>query len=119
MTMEKKIKIGLIVLSAGIVLISGLVLFLSNEKPSLEPSLNEMKKCYSDDDLVQCVKVKADCCGCNAGGTAIAINKRYKSYWENRLAEKCKEIECPAVMSNDPSCFQKVGCINDECQLYD
>lgn len=79
------------------------------------------KTCETEVDFYSCVqgsdciKVKADCCGCNAGGSAAAINKNFKNQWKSN----CNEvgIACPAVMSNDPSCFQEPECVNNKCVL--
>ncbi len=70
--------------------------------------------CSQDSD---CVSVKAGCCGCNAGGTNISINKNYKKEWESKLLEECKNLFCPAVMSDDPSCFAKPRCVGNKCVL--
>ena len=121
MVMRKKTKIGLISLLIGIALTSGLVLFLFNKKPNKPSSVNmaTMIKCNSKAaDINQCVKVKADCCGCQEGGKNIPINRNYKSYWESKLRKKCKDVMCPMVISNDPSCSQKVSCIDNRCQLH-
>lgn len=69
--------------------------------------------CSADSD---CVPVRADCCGCNAGGKATAINSKFIFEWN----DKCKKTEpvmCPAVMSNDPSCFGTVKCVNNICEM--
>jgi len=69
--------------------------------------------CSADSD---CVAVRADCCGCNAGGKAMAINNRYIFDWNG----KCKTSEpvmCPAVMSDDPSCFGAPKCVNSRCEI--
>ncbi len=68
---------------------------------------------YSCDVDSDCVSVKEDCCGCNAGGKAISINKKYQSEWNNGL--NCAGIMCPAVMSNDPTCSSKPKCENNKC----
>lgn len=66
--------------------------------------------CEKDSD---CISVKADCCGCTAGGAAISINIKYRQEWNKKL--NCAGIMCPAVMSDDPSCSQKPKCINNSC----
>ncbi len=77
------------------------------EKPQID-----FYSCSQDSD---CIKVKNDCCGCNAGGSATAINKNFKTQWKGN----CNEIgiACPAVMSNDPSCFAEPKCENNKCVL--
>ncbi len=64
-----------------------------------------------------CVKVDSGCCGCNAGGNASSINKIYENIWKNKISNDCKEISCPAVMSNDPSCSGVLKCINNKCTI--
>ena len=63
---------------------------------------------YSCNQNSDCISVKKDCCGCTAGGSAIAINKKLEDEWNEKL--DCEEIGCPAVMSDDPSCFQEPKC---------
>lgn len=70
--------------------------------------------CTQDSD---CVSVKNDCCGCTAGGSAVAINKSLESEWQKKL--DCKEIMCTAVMSSHPSCFQEPKCVESKCILAD
>ena len=84
------------------------------EEIEVKDEIADWKICSADTD---CVKVDADCCGCNAGGKAVAVNKNYKEEWEKELLEKCKDIVCPAVMSEDPSCFGAVKCVNNVCQI--
>lgn len=70
--------------------------------------------CNLDSD---CVSVKADCCGCTAGGKATAVNKNYENNWKNKLQSDCKEIACPYAMSNDASCFESPKCVSNKCVL--
>lgn len=70
--------------------------------------------CINDSD---CIKTSKDCCGCNAGGEATAINKNFENDWKSKSAKDCKEIMCPAVMSNDPSCFENPKCVSNKCIL--
>ena len=65
----------------------------------------------------ECVKVKADCCGCNAGGTAAAINNERLPNWLSALETKCREIACPAVISNDWTCNVEPKCVKNKCTL--
>ncbi len=62
-----------------------------------------------------CVKVDSGCCGCDAGGNASSVNKIYEKDWKGKLLNDCKEIMCPAVISNDPSCSGVLKCINNKC----
>lgn len=77
-----------------------------------ESAATDIFSCKSDSD---CVSVKADCCGCTAGGAAIAINKEHKKKWLNDLG--CETIFCPAVISDDPSCIGKPECVNNKCAI--
>ena len=72
---------------------------------------------YSCDQDSDCISIDKNCCGCNAGGSAVAINKKFKDDWNKKL--NCEKIMCPAVMSNDPSCFQEPKCENNKCILAD
>ena len=65
----------------------------------------------------ECVKIKADCCGCNAGGTAAAINNERLSKWLSTLETKCQEIACPQVISDDWTCKVEPRCVKNKCTL--
>jgi len=95
---------------------NGFNVFYSNEFTIKEKTAEapvDFCSCTEDSD---CISVKADCCGCTAGGKAISINKAYLNEWLNKLG--CKDIMCPAVMSGDPSCInKKPKCENNKCIL--
>lgn len=81
-----------------------------------EKTVETSKDFYSCDQDSDCVSVKADCCGCTAGGKAIALNKAHQNGWLENLG--CKDTMCPAVMSNDSSCINKEPkCENNKCKL--
>lgn len=64
----------------------------------------------------ECGVVPSYHCGCSAGGTNIAINKK----WMNRYFEERAENEntCVDIISNDPSCFAKdTTCRFGKCRL--
>lgn len=69
--------------------------------------------CSQDSD---CISVKAGCCGCTAGGRAVAINKSYKNSWRGNCKEEMP-VMCPMVMSDDPSCFAEPRCVKNKCVL--
>ncbi|NYZ75185.1 hypothetical protein H0O03_02880 [Candidatus Micrarchaeota archaeon] len=81
--------------------------------PEATPS-EELRACSSDDD---CIKVATSCCSCNSGGTATTINQNSKQQWDERLRQECTGVMCLAVMSNDPSCFAKPTCVQNQCTL--
>lgn len=72
--------------------------------------------CIIDSD---CVKVDAGCCGCNAGDSRIAINKKYTEEWKQQL--NCTgDIACIQVVSSDPSCFDEqtqAKCVQGTCKI--
>jgi len=70
--------------------------------------------CQEDND---CVSVKSGCCGCNAGGKAMPLNKNYLGVWIDKLNRECRSVGCATVMSNDWSCFAPPKCINQRCTL--
>jgi len=72
----------------------------------------DFNSCTADSE---CVPVRADCCGCNAGGKAAAINKKFIFEWNKQPS--CAGIMCPAVMSNDPSCSGVPKCVNNKCEI--
>ncbi len=67
----------------------------------------------------ECVVVRSDVCGCNAGGTNIAINKTFEAEWNSELLERQKtgRITCLAVISDDWTCTAKPKCVNKKCSL--
>lgn len=72
---------------------------------------NEILACSSDSD---CISVRADSCGCTAGGKATSINKNYQDQWEKDHPGKI----CPAVMSGHWTCLKVTPrCISNECKL--
>ena len=82
---------------------------LPHPKLEISPS-----KCFADSD---CIVVQNDCCGCNSGGKNKAIAGNYKDIWDRELGDKCKQIGCLSVLSQDISCFSNPVCENDLCTL--
>ncbi len=93
-----------LILFTGIFLLGGCV---ERQEP-------DFYSCISDSD---CISVKSGCCGCNAGGFAAAINRKSEGEWRDKLSGDCREIACPAVESDHPSCFQEPGCVEGKCVL--
>lgn len=108
----KKKKLPYDILATCVLVIVGVGLFIYLNKPT--NITDSIYKCNKDND---CVSVKSDCCGCTAGGSNTAINKDYLDYWNQKLSDECKEIGCPAVMSDHWTCFAKPKCVNGKCQL--
>lgn len=83
--------------------------------PSVQ--IADLDSCTSDSD---CISVKADCCGCNQGGKAKAINKGKYVIYETSL--QCNDdinnkIFCAQVISGDPSCSAVPKCVSNKCTL--
>ena len=73
----------------------------------------DVKYCEQDND---CIKVKEGCCGCEMGGSSIAINKKYLDYWNNKLSDDCKGVMCLAVYK----CVKDAPkCIDNKCELVE
>jgi hypothetical protein len=70
--------------------------------PSAEPA----DRCTTADD---CELVDA-CCGCNAGGKKLAIRKDAVAAFEASRAQRCGDVLCAQVMSEDPSCDAEAIC---------
>lgn len=67
--------------------------------------------CLTDNE---CVTVRADGCGCTAGGSNTSINQKYKTEWE----EVHPAQMCPAVMSKNASCIGVAPkCVSGRCKL--
>lgn len=113
---EKSTKITIIIL---IILAFGSIYFLINNffvSPMSKIDQGLMSSCQSDSD---CTIVPADCCGCNAGGENTAININYREQWSEKLADECKNVFCPQVMSDHWTCFAGVECKNNVCTLVE
>ncbi len=86
--------------------------FPSSSTTSIPNPTQSFFQCSQNSD---CIMVNADRCGCNGGGKATAINRRYVQEWNNQFP---KGVMCLAVMSNDKSCIGTIPqCINNQCQL--
>ena len=57
--------------------------------------------CQTDAD---CALVTDGCCNCNEGGKQRAIMSRSRAAYEKRRKSICRQIMCPAIMSEDASC---------------
>ena len=82
-----------------------------NKLPEVTSSL---RTCRNDDE---CVRVSADCCGCSAGGQALALNEESVAAWEATLKTKCGPTTCLAVMSDHWTCSAEPKCIKNKCTL--
>ncbi len=79
-------------------------------KPTSTTSAN-FYQCTADTD---CVSIRADNCGCQAGGKATAINKQYVSQWEEAHPVR----NCVAEVSADPTCLGVIPkCSENQCKL--
>lgn len=71
--------------------------------------------CKSDAD---CVAIPADCCGCSAGGTQVAVAKADKAKTMAARAKSCgATTACITMLSTDPSCAKKAACEKARCVL--
>ena len=87
-----------------------------NQDEIKEPLDAYFYECREDSD---CVSVRGECCGCSSGGTATAINKKYKEEWENKLINNCQNNLCLAGISDDWTCFAEPECIKGKCELVE
>ena len=71
---------------------------------------DDQLKCEKDSD---CAVTTSHGCNCSAGGDQVAINSKNKKSWE----KKFDDISCIAVVSDDPSCEQKVACVKNKCVM--
>lgn len=77
---------------------------------TVSPESDNILACLDDSE---CIAVRADNCGCTAGGTATSINKNYVDLWEK---DHPLQI-CPAVMSLDWTCSAIPQCLSNQCKL--
>ena len=81
------------------------------EVNELEPGKTNDNYIVVNDDFArgctqdsECESVRADICGCNAGGKARAVIKWKKQIYLQKLRDSNKNIMCTQVLSNDKSC---------------
>jgi len=108
---------NIIYLIVGILLVAGLVSSYFYFFLPMIKSAQTDKNVYSCEIDTDCVKFQADCCGCNQGGKAKTVNKKYEAQLKNQMDNLCKDIICPQVISTDASCSKQPKCINQECAL--
>ncbi len=77
-----------------------------------EPEV-DFRACTQDSD---CVKVPADCCGCQAGGASIAINKAYLEVWNEKKLGACQGIACIQLYK---CADDEPECVENECRLVE
>jgi hypothetical protein len=70
--------------------------------PVIEPPTS----CTTADD---CDLVDA-CCGCNAGGKRIAIRKDAVAAFTASREQRCGDVMCAQMISQDPSCDAEAIC---------
>lgn len=72
--------------------------------------------CKADSDCA--VLENPDCCGCTAGGSAVAVRRDRLEALTARLHIECEEQSCPSVMSTHPTCLGTVPtCVASSCEL--
>lgn len=120
---EKVLKF--IVISGVVLIAIGFFAFISlkstddvqkpdNSSQDLDPSEEELYACESDSD---CLMVNGDCCGCELGGSSIAINAKYADYWNKKLVPECKEFSCPDITPEDIRCDFFPQCLKNKCSV--
>ncbi len=73
------------------------------------------RACRTD---AECVKTTLDCCGCTAGGDAVAVNQRSQSRFERRRARACGEIvTCVTAISSSWTCTGTPICAAGSCRI--
>ena len=69
-------------------------------------SVPKEKFCFFD---FECSVVKANCCGCQMGGSSTAVNWLYKRNWESNIEKNCGNVGWLAVylcINVKPTCEQ-------------
>jgi len=84
-------------------------------KPGTLPEITaSIRTCNTAAD---CVRVKADCCGCTMSGQAAALNRKYEPDWQSTLKQKCVNIACLQALSSHWTCFADIKCVKNKCTL--
>ena len=106
-------------LTAGLFLFFLSLIYFSSFAKEGKPFINQAIKkqiqvCQTDSD---CVKVRANCCSCSSGGSEIAVNKKYKQYWQEFLKYTCskKKLACIKVYKCMNNLTPK--CVSNSCVL--
>jgi hypothetical protein len=69
---------------------------------------------YACDTSADCVMVKADCCGCQMGGSSVAVNRAFADAAQPDPAT-CEGIMCLAVYN----CTGVAACLSGLCGIVD
>jgi hypothetical protein len=82
------------------------------DKPA--PSEDVGDSCNSGED---CTLVDA-CCGCNAGGQKLALHKNAVAAFEESRPQRCGDVVCAQMISQDPTCDAEAICGNrNRCRV--
>jgi len=67
--------------------------------------IKEERECQQDTD---CVRVREDCCGCQAGGKSISIPKINEADYISQKEKECGDVFCiqlyACTENDDPVC---------------
>jgi hypothetical protein len=91
----------------------------SNSKPTPGPGntkpINAVDRntCKVAED---CALVEA-CCGCAAGGKRVAIRKDAVAEYDASRQQRCGDMVCTTVMSEDSSCNAEATCEAGHCKV--
>lgn len=64
-----------------------------------------------------CVVEPVDCCDCANGGKQHAIAMRTAAAARRARKGRCKDVLCTMMLSTDPSCGARAGCLEGRCVL--
>ncbi|MEW5852987.1 MAG: hypothetical protein AB2A00_29660 [Myxococcota bacterium] len=78
------------------------------------PRKDEWLVCKQDTD---CVHVPADCCGCRAGGTDMAVAVTALKEAAAARDAQCKDFLCAQIISQHISCSATAKCVEGKCTL--
>jgi len=75
-----------------------------------------LEGCAGDDD---CVRIDADCCGLAGGGRCAFVPRRHVVEQAQARVAGCRDVVCPSVVSQDPTCHGHAVCQQGRCTLVD
>lgn len=75
-----------------------------------------LEGCAGDDD---CVRVDADCCGLAGGGRCAFVPRRHVVDQAKARVAGCRDVACPSVVSQDPTCHGRAVCDQGRCRVVD
>ena len=76
---------------------------------SVPVSDDQLGRCDEGGD---CILVKSNCC---ASCLSLAINYKFKKYWDELMYKKCDDVNC--TLEFEMCSDKKISCVNNRCEI--